>query len=110
VTSRVVGNGLGDPHGAIRVGAGTKVAPLVCLANFANPLATLNPVHWESPSWVVGMGSSRGSTPLLRSIYTGGQGRRSVDGLPCLVQPGHRSEEHTSELQSRENLVCRLLL
>src|SRR5207302_2785064 len=23
---------------------------------------------------------------------------------------GHRSEEHTSELQSRENLVCRLLL
>src|SRR5690606_41231455 len=30
-----------------------------------------------------------------------------------LVQPlvyEHRSEEHTSELQSRENLVCRLLL
>src|SRR5690606_41824322 len=28
--------------------------------------------------------------------------------LACLLQ--HRSEEHTSELQSRENLVCRLLL
>src|SRR5690606_41612634 len=28
--------------------------------------------------------------------------------LSCL--PGSRSEEHTSELQSRENLVCRLLL
>src|SRR5215475_1089173 len=27
----------------------------------------------------------------------------------CRPQPG-RSEEHTSELQSRENLVCRLLL
>src|SRR5690606_18691388 len=26
------------------------------------------------------------------------------------VTPGERSEEHTSELQSRENLVCRLLL
>src|SRR5690606_40754686 len=26
------------------------------------------------------------------------------------VQPDLRSEEHTSELQSRENLVCRLLL
>src|SRR6266511_2115287 len=26
------------------------------------------------------------------------------------VQPEVRSEEHTSELQSRENLVCRLLL
>src|SRR5690606_41723352 len=26
------------------------------------------------------------------------------------VRPATRSEEHTSELQSRENLVCRLLL
>src|SRR5690606_41893427 len=25
------------------------------------------------------------------------------------TKPDHRSEEHTSELQSRENLVCRLL-
>src|SRR5438445_2097031 len=25
-------------------------------------------------------------------------------------RPGHRSEEHTSELQSRQYLVCRLLL
>src|SRR5207302_2155160 len=30
-------------------------------------------------------------------------------GVSCLNAPG-RSEEHTSELQSRENLVCRLLL
>src|SRR6266511_6444900 len=29
--------------------------------------------------------------------------------LPCRHLP-RRSEEHTSELQSRENLVCRLLL
>src|SRR2546430_8867234 len=27
-----------------------------------------------------------------------------------LLQPGSRSEEHTSELQSQSNLVCRLLL
>src|SRR5690606_40495877 len=27
-----------------------------------------------------------------------------------LLRPLERSEEHTSELQSRENLVCRLLL
>src|SRR5690606_42143111 len=32
--------------------------------------------------------------------------RQSTRGLPDL----RRSEEHTSELQSRENLVCRLLL
>src|SRR2546430_9626135 len=28
----------------------------------------------------------------------------------CLSGAGHRSEEHTSELQSQSNLVCRLLL
>src|SRR3712207_8715223 len=32
-------------------------------------------------------------------------------GLDCRQQPGEgRSEEHTSELQSRQYLVCRLLL
>src|SRR5690606_41559455 len=36
-------------------------------------------------------------------------------GLPCCIctvcqRHNTRSEEHTSELQSRENLVCRLLL
>src|SRR5690606_41859988 len=34
--------------------------------------------------------------------------RRAQDG--CAPGPAMRSEEHTSELQSRENLVCRLLL
>src|SRR5690606_41890008 len=41
-------------------------------------------------------------------------GRRQVGivrrGLGAARPPGPRSEEHTSELQSRENLVCRLLL
>src|SRR5690606_41475954 len=43
-------------------------------------------------------------------------GQRDVDGFlgqPCVENGtgklGFRSEEHTSELQSRENLVCRLL-
>src|SRR2546430_6794461 len=31
-------------------------------------------------------------------------------GDPCRSRPGPRSEEHTSELQSQSNLVCRLLL
>src|SRR5690606_41012411 len=34
--------------------------------------------------------------------------RRLAD--QCVENPLLRSEEHTSELQSRENLVCRLLL
>src|SRR3712207_8731601 len=41
---------------------------------------------------------------------------RSIDGvfsaeiLPCACETPRRSEEHTSELQSRQYLVCRLLL
>src|SRR5690606_41132427 len=33
-----------------------------------------------------------------------------IGPVECFTTPGVRSEEHTSELQSRENLVCRLLL
>src|SRR5690606_41252619 len=33
-----------------------------------------------------------------------------IDRAACTGVLDHRSEEHTSELQSRENLVCRLLL
>src|SRR2546427_5694433 len=39
-------------------------------------------------------------------LHRGGR-TRSVDGLAALIV---RSEEHTSELQSQSNLVCRLLL
>src|SRR5690606_42025904 len=34
----------------------------------------------------------------------------AMNGAPRISQDQPRSEEHTSELQSRENLVCRLLL
>src|SRR5690606_38827446 len=36
--------------------------------------------------------------------------RRPTRNLPVTLAAWCRSEEHTSELQSRENLVCRLLL
>src|SRR2546421_1289066 len=41
--------------------------------------------------------------------------RRTITGLPIFLRPEFavarvRSEEHTSELQSRSDLVCRLLL
>src|SRR5690606_39603204 len=35
---------------------------------------------------------------------------RSIGALPIILKSRRRSEEHTSELQSRENIVCRLLL
>src|SRR5690606_41346613 len=39
-----------------------------------------------------------------------GSGRPIEAALTAGYPGGRRSEEHTSELQSRENLVCRLLL
>src|SRR3954465_743863 len=48
-------------------------------------------------------------TTLFRSLH-------GCDRLPKLIEPPQawiqacRSEEHTSELQSHDNLVCRLLL
>src|SRR2546427_7228480 len=56
-------------------------------------------------------------TTLFRSgVGAGGQvlhaqaGEGAVGSFQCLVFPEARSEEHTSELQSQSNLVCRLLL
>src|SRR5688572_31821300 len=50
-------------------------------------------------------------TTLFRSVDLRGRARRE----PARARrgqrgPHHRSEEHTSELQSQSNLVCRLLL
>src|SRR5437660_5345558 len=60
-----------------------------------------------------------GTSPALRWRQrrvgrAGGQGEQVDDALALAVQPAEhvdaRSEEHTSELQSRGHLVCRLLL
>src|SRR5207302_10701558 len=65
--------------------------------------------------------ASRWASRRLRGVSNGPRPR----SLPCIPERArlrvdrdhrsasaapHRSEEHTSELQSRENLVCRLLL
>src|SRR5688572_31779787 len=42
--------------------------------------------------------------PLRETAAVAGHGRRSA------IRRADRSEEHTSELQSQSNLVCRLLL
>src|SRR5690606_40481749 len=53
---------------------------------------------------------------VTRFIVVGGAGSLYLDkdtkviddpNFPAAIKPGARSEEHTSELQSRENLVCR---
>src|SRR5690606_39282471 len=59
-------------------------------------------------SWSCTKNFSRGSTDTLTPTCLVLRGARGVVGSSR--NEGSRSEEHTSELQSREKLVCRLLL
>src|SRR2546430_4718648 len=56
-----------------------------------------NPEWWRPADWAW-IQRARAAHPLFWERSDGQPGRRS------------RSEEHTSELQSQSNLVCRLLL
>src|SRR3989442_5968403 len=49
-------------------------------------------------------------TTLFRSEHLPAQGAAAAGGRRGVLAPARRSEEHTSELQSRPHLVCRLLL
>src|SRR5258708_29935138 len=49
-------------------------------------------------------------TTLFRSLYLGLIAAQGVYVWHFLLELWHRSEEHTSELQSPDHLVCRLLL
>src|SRR2546427_9422060 len=53
---------------------------------------------------------SCGPRYLLRGGFTLQQGVFHPAIVPTTPSAGGRSEEHTSELQSQSNLVCRLLL
>src|SRR5438477_7115758 len=69
----------------------------------------LRPRHRERPQDPADLG--RGPPGCGRGARRKASGRAAFDGQPSAraVLPG-RSEEHTSELQSHVNLVCRLLL
>src|SRR3712207_8153683 len=82
------------------------------------PRSTLFPYTTLFRSRVLGgrVGQSRFLLRLFASLpliaRPGGGPDLVCGGLrgPCLLADPHRSEEHTSELQSRQYLVCRLLL
>src|SRR5436309_4749482 len=50
------------------------------------------------------------TTPAFATTTSISPNRSTVPSTASTVARTERSEEHTSELQSRENLVCRLLL
>src|SRR3712207_335533 len=72
------------------VGGGTRSAEIT-LPGFVHDLGSaIHPLGYASP--------------FLRSLQL------EEHGLEWVHPPAPRSEEHTSELQSRQYLVCRLLL
>src|SRR5690606_39649643 len=95
-------------------------------SNSASPLALRSPnvirFHSARYSWVAGPRTVASASPasLTRSVTTGSElivmrhaAGRAVACTTMVLGSSLRSlrsEEHTSELQSRENLVCRLLL
>src|SRR5690606_41153834 len=72
----------------------------------------------EECGWAASEPSRGHASPGLFDLPPAEQDPPQVGGCDVVPQGspvvagelGYRSEEHTSELQSRENLVCRLLL
>src|SRR5690606_41756169 len=88
----------------------------------ATEIYTLS-LHDALPICLAGAGEARARAPCRPSRQRAPANDRDDPGEPRLhglrrrgrpspesCARGGRSEEHTSELQSRENLVCRLLL
>src|SRR3712207_8803809 len=64
---------------------------------------------WATPETLAIMECRYGPQPGGQSVAYGEVIRLGEVEL-SFVPAGHRSEEHTSELQSRQYIVCRLLL
>src|SRR5690606_42073538 len=76
------------------------------------PISTLFPYTTLFRSFLrkVQIGSRALPRPCLAPFALKPFPQHGARGPLGLIQVAARSEEHTSELQSRENLVCRLLL
>src|SRR5688572_26220109 len=86
------------------------VAAIVLLPALSHAQSLAGTVRDASGAVLPGVTVEAASPVLIekvRSAVTDGSGQYRIENLP----PGTytRSEEHTSELQSQSNLVCRLL-
>src|SRR3712207_8496819 len=73
------------------------------------PRSTLFPYTTLFRSGIAGRVDLDGEQVDVHAAHVGRDGDGKLDGDRHILER-HRSEEHTSELQSRQYLVCRLLL
>src|SRR6266511_1858700 len=88
-----------------------KASPLTALWTFPSVLFSAFLVAWgaEAAQFLVSQGLALAILAWLQTLPEFAV--EAVIAWEAGKDPGRaRSEEHTSELQSRENLVCRLLL
>src|SRR5205085_10546713 len=81
-------------------------------ATWADQICMIRSMHTEAfnhhPATIMmNTGFARMGRPTIGSWLTYGLGNES-ENLPGYIVLEPRSEEHTSELQSQSNLVCRL--
>src|SRR5690606_39891358 len=98
------------PGASADVVAETVAAPLEQALNGVESMLYLRSASSASGSLEIAITFAVGTDPDIAVINVQNRVQSALQLLPEEVRRQGRSEEHTSELQSRENLVCRLLL
>src|SRR5258708_39309325 len=94
-----IGINYANPHAATSIGSST-----LTYDNNGNMLTKSGALPWYSTG---GTWTNRKQLTIDRTKVSGST---ALTNFPVLVRAVERSEEHTSELQSPDHLVCRLLL
>src|SRR5690606_41676604 len=100
--------------GDIRPPRRSTLFPYTTLFRSRFSVASIAPGRYSVEAVKVGYSLARGAATTLDVSAGASNTGVEIQLMPLAVISGvvtdSRSEEHTSELQSRENLVCRLLL
>src|SRR5262249_58195102 len=100
-----------SPRSPLGAPPSSPPSPPFFFPNAAPPAILPLSLHDALPIWSrSGSGSGRGCARRPPGRTDPPHPRRSRSPAPPDCRPSTRSEEHTSELQSLTNLVCRLLL